>query len=505
MNVSVEVKNITKTFPGVKALSDVSMCVQSGDVHAIVGENGAGKSTLMKILGGAYSADSGEIFIDGEQVRIKSVNDAIAAGISVIYQEFNLMPELTVAENIFVTDLPKHKVTNLIRLNELKDKTLNLCKNLKIDINPMEYVKNLSVSQKQMVEIIKALSHHAKIIIMDEPTAALNNNEVEKLYEIIRMLKADGKTILYISHRMKEIFDLCDTVSVLRDGKYIGSESIENLDNDKIVKMMVGRDISGYYVHRKAILGDVALKVRNLTKDKLFNNISFNVRKGEVLGIAGLMGCGREEITKAIYGLIKADSGEIYINDQKVEINNSLDAMKYGIAFLTEDRKDSGIFGQMSVKENVSMNILKKLCTILGTFINTKTESELLAKYKEFMNMKYANEEQKLMFLSGGNQQKIVLARAIAADAKILILLEPTRGIDVGAKSEIYHLLNELANTGMAIIVISSELPELISISDRVLVVSYGQITGELCNEDINENTIMLCATGTKKILGEVV
>ena len=351
---------------------------------------------------------------------------------------------------------------------------------LKIDINPMELVKNLSVSQKQMVEITKALSHNSNIIIMDEPTAALNNNEVEKLYEIIKMLKSENKTILYISHRMKEIFTICDRVTVLRDGKYVGTENIENLDNDKIVKMMVGRDIESYYHHIDAGVGSTVLEVRRFSKAPIFENITFEVKKGEILGLAGLMGCGREEIAKAIYGLIKCDSGEVLIDGKKANIKNTIDALKYGIAFVTEDRKESGILQEMTVKENTSINIIKKLCSLLGTYININKEKELLDKYTKFMNMKYSNENQKMIHLSGGNQQKIVLARALAGETKILILIEPTRGIDVGAKAEIYTLLGELTRTGIAIILISSELPELISISTRILVIWQGKITGEL-------------------------
>lgn len=505
MKAAVEVINITKTFPGVRALSEVSMSINKGEVHAIVGENGAGKSTLMKVLGGVYAPDDGEIFIDGNKVHIKSVSDSISAGISVIYQEFNLMPELSVAENIFVTDLPKYKGVNIIKLQELKRKTKELMEKLKIDIDPMETVKNLSVSQKQMIEITKALSHNSNIIIMDEPTAALSNNEVEKLYEIIKMLKSENKTIIYISHRIKEIFAVCDSVTVLRDGKYVGTERIENIDNDKIVKMMVGRDIEDYYHHFDAEVGSTVLEVKNFSKATIFVNISFEVKKGEILGLAGLMGCGREEIAKSIYGLLGRDSGEMFIDGKKTNIKNTMDALKYGIAFVTEDRKESGIFQEMTVKENTSINIIKKLSSLLGNYINVKKEKDLLVKYTKFMNMKYSNENQRLMYLSGGNQQKIVLARALAGETKILILLEPTRGIDVGAKAEIYNLLGELAKTGIAIIVISSEIPELISICKRILVVWQGKITGELSEEDINENNIMQCATGSKKILREVI
>lgn len=504
MNVAVEVKNITKTFPGVTALSGVSLSVKTGEVHAVVGENGAGKSTLMKILGGVYAPDGGEVFINGKKANIRSVRDSIAAGISVIYQEFNLMPELTVAENIFINDVPKLKVINFLKIKELNQKAKELMDRLKIEINPTALVKNLSVSKRQMVEIVKALSHNSSIIIMDEPTAALNNQEVNKLFEIVRMLKKEKKTILYISHRLKEIFEIADRVTVLRDGHLVGTEEIKNLNQEAIVRMMVGRDIESYYHHTESKVGDVVLTVKSLCKEKVFQDISFEVRKGEILGVSGLMGCGREEIAKAIYGLTNYDSGEIYIDGKKVNIRRTIDAMRHGLAFVTEDRKDAGVFPEMTVKENISLNVIKKLCKFLGSYINIKKESELLDRYTKFMHLKYAGETQRIMYLSGGNQQKVVLARALAGECKVLVLLEPTRGIDVGAKSEIYNLLGELAKSGIAIIVISSELPELISICHRILVVWQGKLTGNLTKKDINEQNIMQCATGTKKIFGEV-
>ena len=503
MSKYVEMIDITKTFPGVRALSSVSLSAERGEIHAIVGENGAGKSTLMKILGGVHPADSGKIFIEGKQVTIKSVKDSIAAGISVIFQEFNLMNDLTVAENIFIDNLPKQKVTSMIRRKELNENTKALMERLNIDINPSEYVSNLSVSQKQMVEIAKALSYDSQIIIMDEPTATLTNKEVDKLYEIIHMLKKENKTILYISHRMKEIFDITDTVTVLRDGELVGTDKTENLDNDKIVKMMVGRDITNYYHAAKHEIGKTMLEIKSFTKEKYFNDINIHVKQGEILGIGGLMGSGREEFLKAIYGIFPHESGEIYIEGKRVKIKSPKDAMKHGIGFVTEDRKEGGIMTEMSVRENTSINVIKKLSGFLG-YLDVKKEKELLDKYTKYLNMKYANESQKIMFLSGGNQQKVLLARALAAEPKILIMLEPTRGIDVGAKSEIYNLLNQLAENGISVIILSNELPELIAICSRVYVVFQGKITGELYSDEINEQNIMQCATGNRNIFSEV-
>jgi ABC-type sugar transport system ATPase subunit len=503
MSLAVEIKDLTKTFPGVRALSHVNLNINQGEVHAIVGENGAGKSTLMKILSGVYQADRGEILINGRKASIRSVKDAAASGISVIFQEFNLMPELTVSENIFISGLPKVKFLNILRLGSLNTRTKEVMKRLAIDINPAEYVKNLSVSKKQMVEIAKALSHNSDIIIMDEPTAALNNQEVDKLYEIIRMLKSENKTIIYISHRLKEIFDLADRVTVLRDGQHVGTESIGDLSHDRIVSMMVGREISSYYHRSDIAMGDPVLSVKGLGKNKVFADINLEVRKGEILGLAGLMGSGREEIAKSIYGLMGYDAGEIFIEGGKADIKSPIDALKYGIEFVTEDRKESGIYPQMSIKENLSINIIRSLSGFFGSFIDMKKESDILLKFRDFMKIRYSNDAQKIMYLSGGNQQKVVLSRALAGNCKILFLLEPTRGIDVGAKAEIYNLLNELAKSGKAIVMISSELPELISMCRRVLVVCQGRITGELSGKEIDENNIMQCATGNREIFGE--
>lgn len=494
---AVEVKNITKTFPGVLALDDVSLRIQKNEVHALVGENGAGKSTLMKILGGVYAADKGEIFINGEKTAIKGIDSSKKAGIAVIYQEFNLMPELTVAENIYVTDLPvKGRILDYATLNKKARELLDV---LDIHISPQAVVADLRVSEKQMVEICKALSWDAEIIIMDEPTAMLNNNEVDKLYEIIRKLKSQGKTIIYISHRMKEIFDITDSVSVLRDGRYIGTKPTAELDGEQIVKMMVGRDASSYYSYELPQVGETVLEVKNLTKEGLFHNISFTVHKGEILGMAGLMGSGREEIMKAIYGLIRPDSGEVLLKGKKISVKNPGQALKNRISYVTDDRKDEGIFNQMSVRSNLTINVISQIARLMGLYISPVKENELLDKYTKFMNMKYSDEYQEIMNLSGGNQQKFLLGRALASECEVLLLLEPTRGIDVGAKAEIYTLLTELAKAGMAIVVVSSELQEIISVCHRTLVVWQGKITGELDKEEMQEERIMMCATGTTK------
>lgn len=497
--VVVEANKICKSFPGVKALADVNLSVEKGEVHAIVGENGAGKSTLMKILGGLYSKDSGTIRINGKECEIKSIADSLELGISVIYQELNLMPALTVAENIYISGLPGK--VGCIDYHELNKKTQALIDSLSLKIRPTDYVNMLSVSERQMVEILKALSHNSEIIIMDEPTAALNNQEVDTLYDIIRRLKEDGKTILYISHRLREIFDLSDRVTVLRDGQYVGSRKTEEIDENVLVSMMVGRDISKLYHYAANKPGQTMMAVENFTKDGVFADVSFTLRAGEVVGMAGLMGCGREEIVKAIYGLSRRDGGRLLLKGKEIRIKNPAAAISEGIGFVTEDRKDSGIFALMTVRENITINILRRLSRF--GLISSAREQERLDLYTKSMNMKYADEMQRIMYLSGGNQQKFILARTLAADCEVLIMLEPTRGIDVGAKAEIYTLLSGLAEKGIAILVVSSELPEIMSVCHRTLVVFQGRITGNIVREEMDENLIMRCATGNEKYFSE--
>ncbi|HHW01191.1 MAG TPA: sugar ABC transporter ATP-binding protein [Clostridiaceae bacterium] len=488
----IELRNITKSFFGVKALSDVSLSFEKGEVHAVVGENGAGKSTIMKILGGIYFADSGEIWIDGRKRNIDNVQDAINNGISVVYQELNLMPDLTVAENIFLYDLPVSRMT--VEKNKLNQQAAQLLQEMELDIKPTEFVSMLNVSQQQMVEVAKALSRNSDIIIMDEPTAALNNKEVETLYRIIRKLKSQGKTVIYISHRLKEIFDLSDRVSVLRDGRYIGTYNTKDIDQKTLVEKMVGREISSFYTTADHEPGEVVLEVRNLCKEGYYKDISFKLRKGELLGIAGLMGCHREEIVKSIYGLMQPDSGEILLHGKPIRPKSPSEALKLHIGYVTEDRKNSGIFGLMTVRENLTISVLK----VLSKFgiISGKAEQKMLDEYTKRMNMKYSNAFQRINSLSGGNQQKFLLARALARGCEVLIMLEPTRGIDVGAKAEIYAMLEELAKQGLAIIIVSSELPEIISICHRTLTIFQGTLTGDIPKEKMEEAFIMQCATG---------
>ena len=499
----IELKHITKTFYGVKALDDVSLSFERGEVHAVVGENGAGKSTIMKVLGGLYFADNGEIYIDGVKQHINNVSDALKSGVAVVYQELNLMPQLTVAENIYLHNLPAK--VGFVDKHTMNQKAQELLDSMGVDIKATDPIALLSVSQQQMVEIAKALSHDSDIVIMDEPTAALNIKEVDALYEIIRNLKKKGKTVIYISHRMKEIFDITDRISILRDGKYIDTCCTAEITQSDLVAKMVGRQISDFYTTADHAYGETVLEVKGLSKEGVYENVSFQLHKGEVLGMAGLMGCNREEIVKTLYGLIQPDAGQVILHGETVidmeqgknELSTPLKAISRGIGYVTEDRKVSGIFAMMNVRENITISVLKTLSKF--KLISAKKEQELLEYYTVKMNMKYAGYFQKISSLSGGNQQKFLLARTLATQCNVLIMLEPTRGIDVGAKAEIYTLLETLArDEGMAILMISSELPEIIKNCHRSLVVFQGKITGNINKEDFDENLIMQCATGNQ-------
>jgi ABC-type sugar transport system ATPase subunit len=496
MEFAIRAKNITKTFPGVKALTDVSLDILAGETHSIVGENGAGKSTLMKVLGGVYIPDSGEFEVSGGIARFKHPVDSQRAGISVIYQEFNLMSELSVAENIFANRLPTR--FGFVDRKRLIQETSDLLTRLDLPLDPEIEVGKLSVAEKQMTEIAKAVSLDASVIIMDEPTAALNDAEVVRLFDIIENLKNQGKTILYISHRMKEIFDVSDRVTVLRDGKLVGTAPLSELDEDKIVRMMVGRDVKAFYRQPDNEIGNTVFKVDKLCREPYFRDISFDVRAGEILGLGGLMGCGIEEICSALYSLETVDSGIIAIEGEEVSLKNTAQAMAAGIAYVTEDRKESGIFPLMGVQDNLTINTLTQISRFGGAFLPPEKEQTIFRTYSDLMKMRFSSSRQIIRNLSGGNQQKAILGRALARSCKVLILLEPTRGIDVGTKGEIYELLDKLTNEGLSIILVSSDLPELISLSHRVAVIRDGVIAGVLTGEEIEETRIMKIATGAE-------
>lgn len=490
----IRMEMISKAFSGVKALTDVNFSVNAGEVHAIVGENGAGKSTLMKILAGVHSKDSGRILIDGKEVDFKNVRDAQKEGIDMIHQELSLMNHLTTAENVFIGREFKNKVGLFLDKNKQNEETDKFLKKLHVNIAPTELVKNLSVAQQQMVEIVKALSFDSKVLIMDEPTAALTEDETEDLFRVIRELKTEGKTIIYISHRIQELSSIADRVTVMRDGRYIDTKNIDEISVGEIIKMMVGREIFGEKQKKYNVSGRVpTLEVKNLYAGKAVKGISFKAYAGEILGFSGLIGAGRTEMARAIYGADPKDFGEIFINGKQVDIAKPKDAVNNGLAYLPEDRKRYGLALGLDVENNISMASLMEMSK--NGFVDFKKCDENANKQAKDLGIKTPSVKQQVRLLSGGNQQKVVFAKWLTKSSDIIIFDEPTRGIDVGAKNEIYRLINNLAEQGKTIIVISSELPEIIRCCHRVLVMCEGFITGEVTGNDINQDTIMKYAT----------
>ena len=485
----LKLENISKAFPGVKALSSINLDIQRGEVRGIVGENGAGKSTLMKILTGIYKKDEGRIIIGGEEVEIKSPLHAQQLGLSIIFQEFNLVNSLSIAENIFVGRLVKSGIWG-VDWKKINRNAAELLESVGLRLDPTTKVGQLSVAQKQMVEIAKALSFRSKIIIMDEPSATLTANEINNLFAIIDKLKEEEVTVLYISHRLDEIFRLCDYVSVLRDGCVIDTSPIGQLTKESVISKMVGRNIENEYPGRSGgPQQEEVLSIRDLAVQGVFQSISFSLKKGERLGIAGLVGAGRTEIVRAIFGADKISSGKIFIRGQEVIIDSPETAIKRGVALVTEDRKQQGLILAESVSSNMTLATLKKFSR-LG-FISRRLEKQVSRGYIERLAIKTPSTEQKVVNLSGGNQQKVIIGKWLHTDAEILILDEPTRGIDVGAKYEIYQLINKLADSGKSVIIISSDLSEVIHMSDRLLVVHEGRLKGELTGESMNAETIM--------------
>lgn len=486
--VFFEMRGISKSFPGVKALNNVGFSVAEGEVRALVGENGAGKSTLMKILNGNYKKDTGAILIDGKEVDITDPQVADAHGITIIFQELNLVDELSIAENIFAGRLSKKG--KLVNWKELNEKAKVLLNRISFDVDPRKLVGSLTVAEKQMVEIAKALSRNSRIILMDEPSATLTKKELDALFQIIRDLKKSGIAVIYISHRMEEIFEICETVTVMRDGQIIGTRDIDKVATDELVEMMVGREVSSAFPKRSAQIGEEILRVENLCRKDRQQKVSFNLRKGEVLGIAGLVGAGRTEIMRAIFGIDYINSMDVYMNGKKVKITDPASAKKHGIAFLTEDRKVEGLTLDFSVKSNVVAANLGSI-TKGGIFTNGKLENQIADEYIAKTSIKTPHRNQKVGNLSGGNQQKVVVSKWLNTAPDILIMDEPTRGIDVGAKREIYEIINELVAQGKAVILISSELPEVLGMSDRVLVMKDDEIVAELTGDKINAVEVM--------------
>lgn len=491
--VILTMKGIDKSFPGVHALDHVDFEVKKGEVHALMGENGAGKSTLMKVLTGIYTKDSGTITYEGKEVEFHNAREAQAAGVVIVHQELNMMGHLTVAQNIFVG----REFKKGLRIDDRKmnEEARKLFRRLNIDIDPTETMSNLTVGKQQMCEIAKAISHNAKVIIFDEPSAALTDSEIQELFKIIRDLREQQLGIIYISHRMDEIKVITDRVTVMRDGGYVGTLITQECTKDDIINMMVGRVIYEDPKSHSMVAPDapVVLKVEHLNAGKMVQDVSFELRKGEILGFSGLMGAGRTETARAIFGADPKQSGKIYINGKEVTIKTPQDAVKYGIGYLSEDRKRYGIVVQKSVAENSTMADLPKYC--VGPFIKKREENKIAQKYVESLDTKTPGIDQLVVNLSGGNQQKVVIAKWLVKNSDILIFDEPTRGIDVGAKNEIYKLMNKLAEEGKSIIMISSEMTEILRMSDRIVVMCEGKKTGEIGIEEATQEAIMNMAT----------
>ncbi|KTR89906.1 D-ribose transporter ATP-binding protein [Pantoea dispersa] len=489
---ALEAEGISKFFPGVKALDNVSLRIKPGSVHALMGENGAGKSTLMKCLIGMYRPDKGTIRIKGEPVQFQDTMDALRSGISMIHQELNLVPYMTVAENIWLGREPmKYGFVDHGKLNQQTQELLN---KLNIRLKADRLVGELSIASQQMVEIAKAVSWNSDIVIMDEPTSALTETEVAHLFTIIRDLRVQGKAIIYISHKMDEIFAITDEISIFRDGTWVGSNSTTAFTRQSLITQMVGRELTQLFPKFNSAIGEEVLTVRNLTCKDRFTDVSFSVRKGEILGVAGLVGAGRSEVMESLFGMESFDSGEVLIDGVPVKIDSPSTAIEKGMAFLTEDRKKSGLFLVLSVLENMSIVNMPDYIGKSGFVSHMKMAQDCMEQIRK-LNIKTPTMDQIINNLSGGNQQKVLIARWLLAQPKILILDEPTRGIDVGAKAEIYRLISELANRGVAIIMVSSELPEILGMSDRVMVMHGGRITGILDKEEADQETILSLAS----------
>jgi ribose transport system ATP-binding protein len=491
----LELKDMMKIFPGVKALNGAKLDLYRGRVMALLGENGAGKSTLIKVMCGIYKRDSGEMELYGKKVEFSGPRESQKAGIAIIHQELNLIPHLTIAENIF---LGREKSSfGKINWKVIYDESDKLLNKLRVKHSSRELVGNLSVGEQQMVEIAKALSQDAKIIVMDEPTDALTDKETDSLFAVIRELIEGKKSIVYISHRLKEVFEICDDVTIMRDGKFICEKEVKDITEDEIIERMVGRKLEEQIPRVKSKVGEISLEVKNLKGDYV-DDVSFTLREGEILGVAGLMGSGRTELAKTIYGFYKVTSGTVSIGGKNVKINSPEEGLKNKIAYVPEDRKKEGLILGLSVKQNMSISSLEKFEGNFGK-LNGTEEVNLVNSYISRFNVKTPGVEQIIKNLSGGNQQKVAIAKALMTDPKILILDEPTRGVDVGAKKEIYDLINELKSLGMSILMISSEMVEVIGLSDRIMVMHEKKVTGMFSSEDASQERIMRCAVGQKE------
>ena len=490
--MKIEMKDIYKSFGKNNVLKGVDFTLNDGEIHALVGENGAGKSTLMNILSGVLSKDKGEILIDGKEVDISDTNVAKKYGISFIHQELSDWPELTVMDNIFMNNEIKNGI--FLDKAKMRKKCIELLERFDLDINPKTKVSELSVGQRQMMEIAKANLNKVKVLILDEPTSALTNNEIDKLFKLIKRLRDKNVSMIYISHRMEEIFSLTNKITVMRDGKSVSVMDTNKTDEREVVSYMVGRDIGDFYPEMDAEISDVKIELKNFNREGFFKDINIKAKKGEVLGISGLMGAGRTEIMRSVFGLDPKDSGEVFIDGKKIEIKNPADAIKNKIGFVTENRQEEGLILDESIRENISLLNFDKFSK--NSFIDKAKEKKLSDNLVDSFKVKTQSSESKISDLSGGNQQKVVFAKWYAIGPEILILDEPTKGVDVGAKREIYDLIKDLTNKGVSIILISSDLPELISLSNRIYVIHEGKIQGELLKKDASQEKIMTLATG---------
>ncbi|MEO0312940.1 MAG: hypothetical protein RL140_170 [Actinomycetota bacterium] len=488
----VQMQGITKRFPGVLALNNVQLNLRPGLVHSLMGENGAGKSTLMKILAGVYTLDEGQITLNGEAVKIESPRDGLARGISMIHQELMFIPELTAAENIFLGREIRDQY-GLVSKKAMIAKTQEVFDRWNISIDPSTQMKNLSVAQAQMVEIAKAIAFESKIIIMDEPTSAITEREVERLHAMIRALREAGTAIIYITHKMDEVFSISDEITVFRDGTWVATEKASNMNREKLISLMVGRELNQLFPKVEAEIGEVVLEVEGLNRGRQVRNVSFQVRRGEILGFAGLMGSGRSEVLETVFGIYPAESGKIRVKGKEVKIREPHQAIAAGLGLLTEDRKKTGIMGVLSVRDNMivaALNRFSNVGVLRRGYIEQQCEEQ-----RQALALKTPSLNQLIQNLSGGNQQKVLISRWLLTDPDILIIDEPTRGIDVGAKSEIHRLMSELAKQGKAIIMVSSEMPEILGMSDRVVVMCEGQLVGEVSRKEATQEKIMELAT----------
>lgn len=491
---TLRMEGIGKSFPGVRALDDVSFEVRPGEVHALMGENGAGKSTLMKILAGAYQADSGRILLDGQPVTLDTPQRAMEMGINIIYQEFNLVPQLSVAENIYLGREPRGALPGWVDFRTMREDAQRVMDNLGATIDVRTPVSRLSVAMQQMVEIAKATSRKSRIIAMDEPSATLTDHELQNLYRLIRKLRDEGVSIIYISHRMDEVFAISDRITVLRDGHTVGTKDCGEVTSDELIKMMVGRTLEDNFPKVPAPQGRPLLEVQGLTRRGVIEDISFTVHAGEVVALAGLVGSGRTEIARCLFGADSYDSGEIRLEGQKLTLHSPQDAIRAGIGLVTEDRKGQGLVLDLAVRENTTLAALPSL-TPMG-FIQSKREVAVSNEYVKSLGVRTPSIEQRVKNLSGGNQQKVVLSKWLLTNSKVLILDEPTRGIDVGAKVEIYQLMNRLAAQGVGLLMISSELPEVLGMADRILVMRQGRVVGEMSRAEATQEKIGELAVG---------